>query len=368
MASFRLYIAFLAFLALPGLCLAQGYGVSPDGKKGRIHKVVTGDTLWDITKTYLGTPWIWPSVWKENSDIADPHLITPGDLIWISKGMMRKLSPEEAEEFANRHAEQPAPVPAAPAPPPIVQKAPPAERPDPFAALDASDMGDERFVEVPDMQRYSFVSAEEFTGSGAVMGNHNANYWSSQEQSTIISIGEGAAHVGDSFAMFRIRRRLLHPRTNELLGYFVQVLGRAEVTEIHPEASFVKIVTSYGEVQPGDRVVPFVEDETRIREIRDTGLVEGQIVAYQPYRLRSGGGDLVVLDGGMNQGVKPGRRFEIFRQGKEVRDPLTLTKVLVPDDVIGEAFVLKSSDKTSLALVTRADTDLLIGDHYRTKF
>ncbi len=348
---------------MPALCLAQGVGISPDGQKGRIHKVVPGDTLWDITATYLGTPWIWPSLWKENTDIQNPHVINPGDLIWISEGLMRKLTPEDAEEFMNRAPVEP---PAAPAPEPAPEPAR-GERPDPFAALDSGDIGAERFVEVSDLQRYSFVSPEEFEGSGAIMGSHSANYWSSQEQSTIISIGEGAAHVGDSFSVFRIRRRLLHPRDSELLGYFVQVLGRAEITEIHPESSFVKIVVSYSEIQPGDRVIPFVEDPQRIAEVHDTSSVRGQIVAYQPYRLRSGGGDLVILDGGTVQGIKPGRRFEIFRAGREVRDPVTLTKVLVPDDVIGEAFVVKASDKTSLALVTRSETDLLIGDHYRTK-
>ena len=77
-------------LALPGLCLAQnqGAGVTPEGKKGQIYKVQKGDTLWGISQQYLGTPWIWPSVWKENeAEIANPHLIFPGELIWISEGM-----------------------------------------------------------------------------------------------------------------------------------------------------------------------------------------------------------------------------------------------------------------------------------------
>ncbi len=361
----RVFVVVLVVMMAPGLCLAQGYGISPSGEKGRIHKVVSGDTLWDITKTYLGTPWIWPSVWKENEDIANPHVINPGDLIWISEGLMRKLTPEEAEDFLKRGAEEPTPEPpAAPAPEP--EPAPQA-KPDPFAALDAGDTGGETFVHVSDMQRRSFISPDEYDDTGAIMGHHNANYWSSQEQQTIISVGEGSTHVGDAFTVFRIRRRLLHPQTNELLGYFVQVLGRAEVSEIHPESSFVKIVTAYGEIQPGDRVVPFVEEPDRVSEVHDNSPVKGQIVAYEPYRLRSGGGDFVILDGGNENGIKPGRRFDIYRAGKEVRDPVTLTKVLVPDDIIGEAFVVKSSDKTSLALVTRAETDLVIGDWYRTK-
>ena len=42
-----------------------------------------------------------------------------------------------------------------------------------------------------------------------------------------------------------------------------------------------------------------------------------------------------------------------------------LAERVLPDDVIGEAFVVKSSKRASLALVTEATTELLIGDRFR---
>ena len=39
----------------------------------------------------------------------------------------------------------------------------------------------------------------------------------------------------------------------------------------------------------------------------------------------------------------------------------------MPDDVIGGAFVVKVSEKTSLALVTKARTDVLVGDRFRSQ-
>ena len=59
-------------------------GYDEQGRSGRIHVVVPGDTLWDISDAYLGTPWVWPSVWTDNRDIENPHFIVPGDRIWIS--------------------------------------------------------------------------------------------------------------------------------------------------------------------------------------------------------------------------------------------------------------------------------------------
>ena len=85
-------------------------GWDSEGRQGRIHVVVPGDTLWDISNAYLGTPWVWPSIWNDNGDIENPHEIYPQDRIWITPTEMRKLTAEEAEAFL---AGEP-PVPAAP--------------------------------------------------------------------------------------------------------------------------------------------------------------------------------------------------------------------------------------------------------------
>jgi hypothetical protein len=353
--------ACLALLTLSSTVAAEGVGVAPNGQKGQLHVVQKGDTLWDITARYLGTPWVWPSLWKENELIQNPHRIHPGDLIWITDQGIRKVTQAEAEALLREQAGSGSQVPPA---------APAADAEavalDPFSALDAQQKDAGTAVQWPGLHRASFVSAEELEGAASVLGSHDEDYWASQGRRSIVSLGEGQTHVGDAYTVFRVRRRVQHPVTGKLVGHFIEVLGKAEVTEVHPQSSFVKILTSYSEIEAGDRVIPYEEPPSSFVEVAPAQAVAGVILAQQPHRQWSGDGDLVILDRGTEHGVTQGVALEIFRPGKEVIDPLTTARVLVPDDVIGRAFVMRASPESSIALVQSARTEVHAGDRVRS--
>ena len=50
------------------------------------HLVVKGDTLWDLSGTFLEHPWCWPQVWGMNKEeIRNPHWIYPGQTIYFDR-------------------------------------------------------------------------------------------------------------------------------------------------------------------------------------------------------------------------------------------------------------------------------------------
>jgi hypothetical protein len=81
--------------------------------------------------------------------------------------------------------------------------------------------------------------------------------------------------------------------------------------------------------------------------------IDGRIIDVMDSRSINGKFDMLYLDKGGNDGVKPGDRFSVFI------DPL---KKGFPKKVVGEAIVVQVKDQTATALVRNSTDSIARGD------
>jgi LysM domain len=273
-------------------------GHDSQGRPGRIHVVQAGDTLWDISDAYLGTPWVWPSIWKDNTaQVENPHRIYPSERIWISPHEMRKITDAEAAEMlARAPIEEP------------VEEAMPAAMADPDGPEPVRSNGTYRYTEI---QTTGFVTHEELEGAATIIGAPANRTMLTDHTPIEIGLGRSEVAVGDQLDIFRPAERVVDPSTGRDMGRVTIQLGWMEVTEVNEESATGVIRMSRREMLKGDHVMPRRMRDAEI-PIGDRTNVEG-IVAFTPdKRVQMGAGDVLYLNRGSSAGLIVGSPVEIY--------------------------------------------------------
>jgi len=233
-------------------------GVDAAGIEGRIHMVAPAETLWDISEAYLGTPWVWPSVWHENEAIENPHVIEPGDLIWITSTEMRHLTDEEADELLSTASSdtevagetgyvggETLPVleddfDIADFTPAAIEDEPPLPVAEPLLAA-VGPMLTGEIISIPANQDANFTAADTMETATSIVDAPSLRRFLTQGDEVHLALGEGEVAVGDQFTVFREVEAIRDHGSARILGYHLESLGWIQVHAIDGESSIAVI-------------------------------------------------------------------------------------------------------------------------------
>lgn len=316
------------------------------GREGRLHVVAPGDTLWEISDAYLGTPWVWPSLWKDNAELENPHRIFPGDKLFVNASEMRRLSDGEAERMLAGDG---------------------GAGDSPAALADGVELGSGAG---PHPYRYAgietagFVTTEELRGAATIVDSNIDRVWLGDHDDVIIGLGEGETEVGSQYQIFRTTNAVSDPDTNQPLGHATLALGWLEVQEVHGETAVARIRVSRGEIRRGDHLLPRERSASEIA-VGPRPEIEGRVVYTWANRRWMGGDDLVYLNRGADDGLQVGSPLEVYRPIGTGVDSAQERERQLPDHVIAKLLVVDLTPETATAIVTHSGEEITDGDWFR---
>ncbi|RJG02780.1 LysM peptidoglycan-binding domain-containing protein [Noviherbaspirillum sedimenti] len=338
-----------AALVSPAAVAAAKCEFKPDAPDS--HKVVRGDTLWDISGKFLQHPWCWPQVWGLNRDqIKNPHWIYPGQIVYFDRTTGRlslgkpvgaggtggtvRLSPQVRVEGMGQDA-----VPAIPS-----------------GAIE------------PFLSQPLIVTAEQLQGTPRIVASQEGRVSLAKNDRAYVS---GDLKGGTSFQAFRPGKPLLDPDTKQVIGYEAAYLGTLKLTRAAKEAneahSFM-VVSSKEEMGVGDRLLP-VPPTPMLNYVPHAPeqQVAARIVSVYGGVTHAGQNQIVSINRGAKDGVDLGTVLELYRHGGLIRDRTdTKEMIKLPDEKYGALFVFRIFDNISYALIMHVADTVQVGDVARS--
>lgn len=302
------------------------------------YVVTKDDTLWGIAGRFLSRPWQWPELWDANAQIRDPHLIYPGDAIYLHyRDGQPRLGLERGQAVVRLS--------------PQVRRVPPREA---IAPLPLETV--RNFLEAN-----RIVAPDAVDGVPYVIAGNDRRIISGAGDRLYV---RGALPAGQRFGLYRLGQRYMHPDSGEFLGLEVEALGEARFLRQEDDITLLEVVSSRQEIRDADLVLPLeslpvtAQFQPRAPQ-RD---IEGHILSVPGGVRFIGRLDVVALDLGQREGLAPGHVLAVDQLGEQVVDPKAQELLRLPGEDAGLLMVFRTYEHISYALVMRATRSLAVGD------
>ena len=340
--------------------------LTASAQDAEFYTVKKGDTLWHISGIFLEDPFMWPSVWRWNPYIPNPHLIYPGDVIKITAGGMELV--ERGGEKVEPPPVEPWPVDEEWVPPVIEWVTPVAEVPPPAPKIAVNQTP---FNSV----RGGLVDEDLIINATIAKAVANNNLLSKRDEVFLSFDDPSSVTLGDRYTIFTLGAEVHHPVTNKYMGRLTENVGSLIITDTgaarssskDKNAIIAKIDRVTQEVQPGMHLKKYEEVVDTLELVETTTTINGYVVTSLHSMSVMSETNTLLIDKGEADGLVAGNILQVFRLRKSISDPLNENSLLhLPHQNIGVIVVTEVKDNTSVCTVVNSINAILAGDRVRT--
>lgn len=309
------------------------------------YTVKKGDTLWGIASLFLDSPWLWPELWRKNTQIVNPHLIYPGDVIsitYVNGEPVLTLQRDKPKLVLHPGSHKKV-------------KSPPIE------VLRWSSLA-------PYINSNAIITSEEYEMLPHLLGNHDGNI---RFVSNDFVLSQHQDHTNDQYRVVR-KQSTIRNMNSDVLGVQVTHIANARMVENStlPGSTLVELLDSNQEAHRGDKLLLGnfnLEQDLVLQEATEQrGFIIGDLHDHDLL----GRYDAVIIDLGAQE-VSAGMVFGIYatgpdiinntepkyanEQGHSVSTNMFSEKLRQPAFKIGEVVIFQTFETASYGIITRAN-------------
>jgi hypothetical protein len=307
----------LAVVMVAGLAAAAPLAGQEEPTQERVHVVRPGETLWDIARMYLDDPFLWPEIFRINTDVVeDPARIYPSE---------RLVLPGRARQVEGVTLGQG----------------------EPDRGVRGAGGSTYPAITPGDFYRSAFLAPNPETAPvGRLEEVRSSTVLPLQSQPGILPYDKvyvsvrGSMQVGDRVLFIRPDREI------RPAGRIWLSSGMGTVSAVEDRVATVVVTTMFAEMRPGDLAVPAARFPLQpgVRPVAARDL-QGRVLGFEvdhPVQARE---EIAFLDLGRAAGVREGDEFDVY-QPREQRDWGTR-----PEVPIGRLRVVKVTERTASARI-----------------
>ena len=319
------------------------------------YVVQRGDTLWGISQKFLKDSWQWPELWYVNPKVQNPHLIYPGDELYLYyvNGAPRLAKVGEGETTTTTATIETLPPGGEGALTPHARE----------SALDQA------IYSIPLESIRAFLQGPRIVDDDAL---DDAPYIVDFETKKLMGGADDIAYAleveNTSITQYQVVRKgekYRDPDDNDVIGIEVQPVGDAEV-RVFGDPATLYLRRSLMEARAGDYLLPLETDPLASRFIPHAPVkeVDGKIISVYNGVSQIGQYMIVAINRGTEQGIEPGHVLSVLQAGRDARDPYSFIgyRVTLPDIKAGTLMVFKTAPRMSYALVMSATRPIHVLD------
>jgi len=338
-----------------------------------IHLVRRGDTLWDLSGTYYGNPWQWPRIWSKNPQIENPHWIYPGDQIRMGPGGDDGDAAMTAKggKFGDGKGDGTGTGTGAGG-----------------GGLGKRPSRLTRGTVV--LRNQGFIGDPNNDVWGEIAGSDEEQMMLAEGNNVYVVFKQGkTVRAGEELTIFRsVRQPDNVPGARKPPGELVAILGTVKLDSVDPKSNIAKarITESLDVIERGARIGPVKRKFEVVPPLRNEKQVVARVLTSIYPHVYVGQNQVVFLDHGSEDGLKPGNRMVVVRRGDswrrtlsaqmtgdrlrtDVPEPVAVERTPLPgedskfpDTTVAELRILSTERYSSLAIVTQSKRELLSGD------